>query len=58
MLPAPGRTADTYREHRAIFSGLRARDSQKAADAMACHLDAVMAELRRFAARQPDLFEP
>ena len=31
--------------------------SGKAGKAMATHLDEVMAELRRFAARQPDLFE-
>ena len=58
MLPAPGRTPDTYREHRAIFAALKTRDSEKSAAAMASHLDAVMAELRKFAARQPELFEP
>lgn len=58
MLPAPGRTPDTYREHRAIFAALKARDPEKASAAMANHLDAVMAELRKFAARQPELFEP
>ena len=58
MLPAPGRTPDTYREHRAIFAALKTRDSEKASTAMANHLDAVMAELRKLAARQPELFEP
>ena len=58
MLPAPGRSAGTYREHRAIFAALKARDGAKAAAAMTMHLDQVMVELRKFAARQPDLFEP
>jgi GntR family transcriptional regulator, rspAB operon transcriptional repressor len=57
MLPTPGRTPNTHREHRSIFAALKARDGQKAAAAMASHLDQVMAELRKFAARQPDLFE-
>lgn len=58
LLPSPGRTPNTYREHRAIFAALKARDAVKAAAAMASHLDQVMAELRKFAARQPELFEP
>jgi GntR family transcriptional regulator, rspAB operon transcriptional repressor len=58
MLPAPGRTPDTYREHRAIVTALKTRDSHKAATAMARHLDAVMMELKKFAARHPNLFEP
>jgi DNA-binding GntR family transcriptional regulator len=58
LLPTPGRNQNTLREHRAVFAGLEARDAAKAAGAMGEHLDEVMAELRRFAARQPDLFEP
>ncbi|TIS88815.1 MAG: GntR family transcriptional regulator [Mesorhizobium sp.] len=58
MLPAPGRAPDTYREHRAIVAALKTRDSHKSAAAMARHLDAVMVELKKFAARQPNLFEP
>lgn len=58
MVTAPGRAPKTYREHRAIFAALKARNASKAAAAMAAHLEMVMVELRRFAARQPDLFEP
>jgi DNA-binding GntR family transcriptional regulator len=58
LLPTPGRSANTYREHRAIFSALKARDAEKAGAAMSAHLDAVITELRKFAARQPGLFEP
>jgi DNA-binding GntR family transcriptional regulator len=56
-LPTPGRAPSTLKEHRAIFAALKARDAAKAAAAMGEHLDAVMAELRRFATRQPELFE-
>lgn len=58
LLPTPGRNQNTLREHRAIFAALQLRDPVKAARAMGEHLDEVMAELKRFAARQPDLFEP
>ncbi len=58
LLPTPGRRQDTLREHRAIFAALAARDPHKAASAMRAHLDQVMEELKKFAARQPDLFEP
>ena len=58
LLPTPGRNQNTLREHRAIFAALQFRDAAKAAKAMGEHLDEVMAELKRFAARQPDLFEP
>jgi DNA-binding GntR family transcriptional regulator len=58
LLPTPGRRQNTLREHRAIFAALAARDAGKAAAAMGAHLDQVMEELKKFAARQPDLFEP
>jgi DNA-binding GntR family transcriptional regulator len=58
MLPTPGRNQETLREHRAIFAGLAERSPEKAGVAMAAHLEKVMAELKRFAARKPDLFEP
>jgi DNA-binding GntR family transcriptional regulator len=58
LLPTPGRTQDTLREHRAVFEALSARDSAAAGSAMGAHLDAVLAQIKRFAARQPDLFEP
>ena len=58
LLPTPGRNQNTLREHRAVFLALETRDPSKAATAMGEHLDEVMAELKQFAARQPDLFEP
>jgi DNA-binding GntR family transcriptional regulator len=58
LLPTPGRRQNTLREHRAIVAALAARDAGKAAAAMGAHLDQVMQELKQFAARQPDLFEP
>jgi len=56
MLPT-GRAQRTLKEHRAIFAALRERDPARAARAMGEHLDEVMEELKRFAARQPELFE-
>jgi DNA-binding GntR family transcriptional regulator len=58
LVPTPGRSAATLREHRAILAALAARNSRASAQAMGGHLDAVMDEVRRFAARRPDLFEP
>src|ERR1700681_681773 len=58
LLPTPGRNQNTLHEHRAIFAALQRRDPVKAAGAMGEHLDEGMAELKRFAVLQPDLFEP
>ena len=56
MLPT-GRSQHTLREHRAILAALKARDRLRAGEAMGRHLDEVMEELKKFAARQPELFE-
>jgi DNA-binding GntR family transcriptional regulator len=58
LLPTPGRNQATLREHRAILAALEGRDPAKAAAAMGAHLDQGMSELRKFAAAQPELFEP
>jgi len=58
LVPTPGRSAATLREHRAIHAALVARNPEGSASAMGAHLDEVMAEVNRFAARRPDLFEP
>lgn len=50
----PTRMASTFAEHRAIVAGLKKRDANAAAGAMADHLDAVMTELVDFADRNPD----
>jgi DNA-binding GntR family transcriptional regulator len=57
LLPSPGRPPKTLKEHKKIFEALKARDAAGAAAAMGEHLDAVMTELKDFAATHPDLFE-
>jgi GntR family transcriptional regulator, rspAB operon transcriptional repressor len=57
LLPKPGRSQNTIREHRSIFMALAARSPARAGDAMGKHLDEVMVELRVFADSQPQLFE-
>ncbi len=57
LLPKPGRRLSTVGEHRAIHAALMARDPTGAAEAMAAHLDVVMAELKDFSALRPELFE-
>ena len=56
FLPASKRTQATLREHRAILAGLSARDADAAASAMGGHLDAIVAEVKKLASEQPDLF--
>jgi DNA-binding GntR family transcriptional regulator len=57
LLPTPTRNRNTLGEHRAILDALRERNPASAATAMGAHLDEGMAELRRYAAARPDLFE-
>jgi DNA-binding GntR family transcriptional regulator len=58
LVPSPGRSQETLGEHRAIYAALADRDAQAAGIAMGAHLDRALAEINRFASRQPDLFEP
>lgn len=58
LVPSVARSTATLREHRAIQRALSARDAGRTAAAMGAHLDEAMAEVRRFAAKRPDLFEP
>jgi DNA-binding GntR family transcriptional regulator len=58
LVPSPGRSQGTLEEHRRIYDALVSRDSRGAGEAMGAHLDCALAEINRFAARQPDLFEP
>ena len=58
LVPTPGRSQETLDEHRAIHAALFARDGEAAGAAMGEHLDRALAEIRRFASRRPDLFEP
>jgi DNA-binding GntR family transcriptional regulator len=57
LMASPERHAHTLAEHASIVEALRAGDAEAAAHAMHVHLDEVVAELRRFAAERPDLFE-
>lgn len=57
LLASPKRHVQTLEEHVRIFEAIRDRDAEAAAHAMHSHLDEVVAELRRFAAERPDLFE-
>ncbi|MEJ0011544.1 MAG: GntR family transcriptional regulator [Bauldia sp.] len=57
LVPSPGRSAETLKEHRAICAAFSARNPETAASAMGAHLDRALAEINRFASRQPDLFE-
>ncbi len=57
LVVSPGRSAETLKEHRAIYAAFAARNPETASSAMGAHLDRALAEINRFAARQPDLFE-
>lgn len=57
LLPTPRRNRDTLEEHEAIIAGLAGHDAAEAGAAMGRHLDRGMSELRKFADRQPELFE-
>jgi DNA-binding GntR family transcriptional regulator len=52
------RVTETYREHRDIYDALARRDAAAASAAMGRHLDMVLSEVRNFAEKQPELFEP
>jgi DNA-binding GntR family transcriptional regulator len=57
LMLRPNRTDKTIAEHRAIVEALSERDGEGAATAMRAHLGNVIADLRIFAAEQPELFE-
>jgi DNA-binding GntR family transcriptional regulator len=57
LLPTPMRNRNTLREHRAILDALSRHDAVEAGAAMGAHLDEVIAEIRRYAERRPELFE-
>jgi DNA-binding GntR family transcriptional regulator len=57
LLPAPGRIAGTYAEHRAIFEAIAGRSPERAAEATRAHLGSVLRELEDFVSRRPGFFE-
>ena len=57
LLPEPGRSEGTLREHEAIFRAIAAHEPDQAKIEMANHLDRVSRELHSFVARHPGFFE-
>jgi len=57
ILASPERLVHTLAEHERIFEAIRNGEADAAAKAMHDHLDQVVAELHRSAAKRPDLFE-
>lgn len=58
LLSSPRRHAVTLAEHRALLRAFEAHDASAARHAMEGHLDAVMEELERFSAENPEVFLP
>jgi len=58
LLPKSGRMEATLSEHRRIFEALATRDPDTSATAMRLHMQAVSAEIQKFAHARPNLFEP
>ncbi|MFL5260663.1 MAG: GntR family transcriptional regulator [Hyphomicrobiales bacterium] len=56
LLASPERHARTRTEHVRILEALAARDGERASQAMADHLDAVMVRLVSLATKRPELF--
>lgn len=56
LLSSPRRHALTLAEHGELLQAIEAHDAAAARRAMEAHLDAVMEELERFSADQPDVF--
>jgi DNA-binding GntR family transcriptional regulator len=56
LVASPRRHAVTLAEHQAILNAIASRDPAGARRAMEVHLDAVVEELERFSARNPDVF--
>ncbi len=57
FMNTPTRMASTYREHEAVIEAVASGDPETAANAMATHLDMVMAEIAAVHASRPDVFE-
>lgn len=56
LLGSPRRHAVTYDEHLKIVDALEAGDPARARAAAAAHIDAVLAELRAFSEKHPEVF--
>ncbi len=57
ILPTPGRLAETFQEHVAIFKVLKSRDPAAAGQAMEIHLDQTPKELDALIAERPEFFD-
>jgi len=58
LLSSPRRHAVTLAEHRTLLQAFETHDAEAARRAMESHLDAVMEELERFSAENPEVFLP
>ena len=58
LLSSPRRHAVTLAEHRTLLQAFATHDTDAARRAMEGHLDAVMEELERFSAENPEVFLP
>ena len=58
LLPAPGRSADTVKEHRQIVSAIAKSDPAAARTAMQTHLRQLIKRLEPLEKERPDLFAP
>ena len=58
LLPAPGRSADTIKEHRRIVRAIKSADPMAARAAMQTHLRQLIKRLEPLEKERPDLFAP
>lgn len=56
LLPAPGRSAETYAEHEAILAAIAAQNAAAAEAAMRSHLRQLIRRIEPLEAERPDLF--
>lgn len=56
LLPTPGRIAETFAEHRAVFEAISNRDEQASQDAMRTHLGQLMPRIEQLEQQNPELF--
>ena len=58
LLPAPGRSVDTVREHKAILEAIRSADPAGARIAMQTHIRQLIKRLEPLEQERPELFAP
>ncbi|QMU57420.1 MAG: FCD domain-containing protein [Boseongicola sp.] len=58
LLPAPGRTSDSVKEHHAIFDAIEAKNPDTARTAMQNHLRQLIKRLEPLEKERPEIFAP